>query len=284
MRKTSEGLPIMRKRGNELPKISILILFMVVAACCLASVISIYKPTYMNLEHISQAPNGTYFFGTDTLGRDIFSMIWYGGRTSLFIGVVATVVSTCIAIIYGCISGLSGKAADSILMRFIEIIVSMPNILLIIFIQAILGEPSPLSMAMVIGLTGWMTVSKVVRTEVRQIRNREYLLCARTMGASYLYIMRKHLFPNFFPGILFMIVMNIGSAIGLEASLSFLGLGLPIETISWGSMMALSEKALLSGYWWIISIPGIFMIVTLVCVTNIGNYFRKSGGREFGNL
>ncbi|MEG2199813.1 MAG: ABC transporter permease, partial [Anaerovorax sp.] len=241
-------------------------------------------PAYMNLTQIAQSPNETYFFGTDTLGRDIFSMIWYGGRISLFIGVIATIISTFIAVVYGCISGLGNKIIDSALMRFTEIILSIPNILLIIFIQAILGNPSPFSMAVVIGLTGWMTVAKVVRTEVSQIRNSEYILSAKSMGASFPYIMRKHLFPNFLPAILFMVVMNIGSAIGLEASLSFLGLGLPVEVISWGSMMALSERALLSGYWWIILVPGTFMIVTLVCVTNIGNYFRKKGNRQFGNL
>lgn len=269
---------------KKIPMISVFVLAMISVACLMANMISPYSPAYMDLAQMAQAPSASHLFGTDHLGRDIFSMIWYGGRVSLFIGVLATIISTSIAIFYGCVSGLSNRTIDTVMMRFTEMILSVPSILLIIFIQAILGNPTPMSMAMVIGLTSWMTVSKVVRTEVRQIRNSEYILSAKLMGASFPYIVRKHLFPNFLPAILFMVVMNIGSAIGMEASLSFLGLGLPVETASWGSMMALSEKALLSGNWWIFVIPGIFMIATLVCVTNIGTYFKQKGSKEFTNL
>ncbi len=232
-------------------------------------------PTYMDLSNCGVAPCKEFLFGTDTMGRDIFSMIWYGGRISLFIGILATAISTIIAVIVGGISGLAGRFWDSLIMRFTEILLAIPSILLVIFLQAILGEANVVSIAVVIGVTSWMSMAKVVRTEVRQLRNSEYILAAHMMGGRFLYVLRRHLVPNFLSSIMFMVVMSIRSAIVLESTLSFIGLGLPLEIISWGSMLSLSEKALLSGYWWIIIIPGLFLVVTLLCITEVGNAIRK---------
>ena len=165
-------------------------------------------------------------------------------------------------------------------MRFAEILLSIPSLLAVIFIQAILGEANALSIAVVIGATSWMSIAKVVRTEVRQIVARcEYVVASRSMGGRFFHVLLRHLAPNFFSSILFMVIMNIRSAIVSESTLSFLGIGLPLEIISWGSMLSLSEKALLSGAWWIILIPGIFLVTTLMCVTNIGNNLRREGNR-----
>ncbi len=266
------------------PLISMSILGLIILGCLFCELFIPKDPTYMDLYHANVAPNGEFWFGTDTMGRDIFSMIFYGGRISLFIGFAATAISTCIAIVFGAISGLVPKWLDELLMRLTEIILSIPNLLLIIFIQAILGKANILSISLVIGITGWTSIAKVVRTEVRQIRNSEYVVAARCMGAGFFRILRKHLTPNFMSSIMFMVVMNIRGAIGAESTLSFMGIGLPLEVVSWGSMLSLSEKALLSGSWWIILIPGIFLVVTLLCVTNIGNYLRKRGSRKVSNL
>lgn len=273
----------MNKR-KKFPLTSMGILILILVGCLLPDIISPYDPSYMELKEINQKPDGNHFFGTDNMGRDIFSMIWHGGQVSLFIGAIATLISTSIALTYGCISGLSNKLVDSTMMRLTEILLVLPTILIIIFFQAILGEPTALSLAVVIGLTGWMPVAKVVRTEVRQIRNSEYILSARLMGGTFYYVLFKHLLPNVWSAILFMVVMNVGYAVGTEATLSFLGLGLPMEVISWGSMISLSEGALLSGYWWIILIPGIFLVSTLLCINNIADFMRKQGSREFSNL
>ena len=135
-----------------------------------------------------------------------------------------------------------------------------------------------------IGITGWTSIAKVVRTEVRQIRNSEYVVAARCMGAGFFRIVWRHLTPNFISSIMFMVVMNIRGAIAAESTLSFMGIGLPLEEISWGSMLSLADKALLSGSWWIILIPGVFLIATMVSVTDIGNYLRKSAIRKESNL
>lgn len=269
---------------KDIPKFSIIVLAMIIFGCICANLLSDYNPSYMNLTMVNQAPNSNHIFGTDNMGRDIFSMIWYGGRVSLFIGITATIISTVVAVVYGCISGLAYKTLDTAMMRITEIFLTLPTILIIIFVQGIIGNPSKLSLAVIIGLTSWMSVAKVVRTEVKQIRNSDYILSAKLMGGSFLYILRRHLLPNVWPAILFMVVMNMAYAIGTEATLSFLGLGLPIEIVSWGSMMSLSEGALLSGYWWIILIPGLFMVITLICVNNIANYLKQRGSREYSNL
>ena len=266
------------------PIVSVVILGIIVLGCLCCDLFIPKDPTYMDLYHANVAPNGEFWFGTDTMGRDIFSMIWYGGRISLFIGFFATVISTAAAILFGAISGVAPKWLDDLLMRLTDIVLSIPGLLLIIFIQAILGRTNVLSISFVIGITGWTGIAKVVRTEVRQIRNSEYVVAARCMGAGFQRILWKHLTPNFISSIMFMVVMNIRGAIAAESTLSFMGIGLPLEVISWGSMLSLADKALLSGSWWIILIPGVFLIATMVAVTNIGNWLRKSANRKESNL
>ena len=129
----------------------------------------------------------------------------------MFIGFVATMISTSIAIIFGTVSGLAPEWLDMLLMRMTEILLSIPNLLLVIFLQAILGKANVLSLSLVIGVTSWTGIAKIVRTEVRQLRSNEYVVAARCMGGGFFYILRKHLAPNFLSSIMFMVVMNIRS-------------------------------------------------------------------------
>lgn len=272
-----------KKMKTKKPYIAAGILLIIVLACLFAELIMPHDPKYMELTEINAAPNGNHIFGTDTLGRDLFSVILYGGRISIFIGFLATLISTVIAVIYGTAAGLASSKADDIMMRFSEILMSVPQLLLVMFIQAIMGEPTSVSIAFVIGVTGWMAIAKMVRSEVKQLRNAGFVLAARTMGGGFFYIMRKHLIPNYMSAIMFMIVTNIGSAIVTEATLSFLGLGLPTDVISWGSLMSLSQRAVLTGSWWLLLIPGTFLVITLICITEIGEYMRTKN-RRTGNV
>ena len=278
--------PVLRKAPwyRGMPLLSMALLGIILLGCLFCEGFIPKDPTYLDLYHASHSPNGEFLFGTDTMGRDIFSMIWYGGRISLTIGFLATAISTGIAIVFGAVSGLAPKWVDEILMRLTEIFLSIPSLLLILFIQAILGKASVFSISLVIGLTGWTGIAKVVRTEVRQLRSSEYVVAARAMGAGFFRILRVHLTPNFLSGIMFMVVMNIRSAMGIESTLSFMGIGLPLEVISWGSMLSLSEKALSSGAWWIILIPGLFLVGTLLCITNIGAWLRERLNKSQSNL
>lgn len=273
-----------RHRAEGFPWVSLVVLAVIVLGCLACDLLMTHDPTYLDLAHCSEAPNGTFFFGTDALGRDLFSGIWYGGRISLTIGVLATLLSTAVATVYGTVSGLAPQWLDTLLMRLTELFLSVPNLLLIVFLQAILGQANAVSISVTIGLTSWAVIAKIVRTEVRQLRHSEYVLAARAMGGGFFHVLVRHLFPNFFSAILFMVVMNLRGAIVAESTLSFLGLGLPLEVISWGSMLSLAEKALLSGAWWVILLPGAFLIAVLLCVTNLGNYLRRQASRKESNL
>ena len=276
---------ILRKlRIKRFPIAAAAVLLLIILGCVFCGLFTGEEPFRMELTHINAAPDKAHIFGTDTLGRDIWSIIWYGGRRSLFIGAFATLISTGIAVIYGSISGLAGRVVDSVMMRFSEILLSIPSLLLIIFVQAVIGQRNVIGISIIIGITGWMSVAKMVRTEVKRIRDSEYVLISKMMVGNLFHVMRKHLAPNFAGTIMFMVVMNIRSAIVSESTLSFLGIGLPVDIITWGSMLSLSDKALLTGSWWIILIPGVFLVVTLLCVTELGNYFRGSKSSLHGNL
>lgn len=276
--------PVKKRYAGKVPVVSLVLLGAILLCCVFAEGIMTKDPAYLDLAHYTQAPNQEFLFGTDTLGRDIFSCIWYGGRVSLFIGFFATALSTCIAIVYGGISAVAPAWLDTILMRLTEIFLSVPTLLVIIFMQAILGRPNVLSIAVVIGMTSWCSIAKIIRTEVLQIRSSEYVIASRCMGGGFFYILRQHLAPNFVSSIMFMVVMNIRSAIVSESTLSFMGMGLPLEIISWGSMLSLAEKALMTHAWWIILIPGAFLVTLLMCMTNLGNWLRKSMNQKESNL
>ena len=266
------------------PVFSMVVLAVIISGCLGCELFIPKDPVYMDLFHAVESPGREFWFGTDTMGRDIFSMIWFGGRVSLAIGFLSTAISTFLAILFGAASGLAPRWLDELLMRLTEIFLSIPSLLLIILLQAILGKAGVLSISLVIGVTGWTSMAKVVRSEVRRLRNSEYVLASRCMGAGFFHVLLRHLAPNFFSSIMFMVVMNVRSAIAAESTLSFIGLGLPQEIISWGSMLSLSEKALLSEAWWIILIPGAFLVATMLCVTSIGNWLRGESGQKSGNL
>jgi len=271
-------------RMQGFPWISAILMAVIVLGCLLAEVLMTKDPGYLDLENFNVAPNREFLFGTDTLGRDIFSGIWYGGRISIAIGFLATLISTLIAVVYGSVSGIAPAWLDTLMMRFTEIFLSVPGLLLVLFLQAILGQANVLTLSVVIGVTGWASIAKVIRTEVRQIRSSEYVVASKCMGGGFFHILCRHLAPNFIASIMFMVVMNVRGAIGTESTLSFMGMGLPLEIISWGSMLSLAEKALLTDSWWIILIPGAFLVTLLMCLTNIGNYLRKSALHKERNL
>lgn len=261
------------------PIVDMVVLGLIVSGCLACNLITTKDPSYMDLQNCGVPPGRAFWFGTDTMGRDIFSMIWYGGRISLLIGLVSTLLSTALAIVLGSASGYAPVWAGKLLMRLTDILLSVPNLPVVILIQAVLGQANALSISFVIGITGWMSIARVVQSEVRRIRNSEYVIASKCMGGGFFHVLWRHLTPNFVSSIMFMVVMNIRSAIVAESTLSFMGIGLPIEVITWGSMLSLSENALLTNAWWIILIPGIFLIVTLLCITNLGEHLRKRMNR-----
>jgi len=273
-----------KKQHKRRPWLAMILLSILLIGCLCCELFLPKDPTYMDLANFDRPPDGEFLFGTDAMGRDVFSMIWYGGRISLLVGLLATLISTVTALVYGAVSGLGPKWLDGILMRFVELFLSVPNLLIVILLQAILGKPTVLSLSLVIGLSSWTAMAKLVRTEVRQLRHSEYVLAARAMGGGFFHILWRHLAPNLVAPMMFLVVMDITGAIVAESTLSFLGMGLPLEVISWGSMLSLAQQAMLSGSWWMVVIPGGFLVVTLLCITSLANYLRKSVNRKHSNL
>ena len=143
--------------------------------------------------------------------------------------------------------------------RLVELVQSIPVLLVLLLAVSLLGPQNALSIALLIGVTGWFALARIVRGEVRQIRHSEYILASRCMGGSFGWIMRRHLVPNVVSAILFVVISAVSTSIAMESTLSFLGLGLPVDELSWGSMLALADKALLLNTWWVILIPGLFL-------------------------
>ena len=269
---------------KQRPKIAIAILTVSAVLSIFAGFIAPYKPNFMNEYAIGIAPSMSHIFGTDNLGRDLFSMILYGGRASLTIGIASAVIATAIAAVYGTLSGMANKHVDRLMMKATDLFMSIPALLLVIVLEAIWGEASYTSLSLVIGITSWMQMSKVIRSEVIRLRKSEFVIAAEMYGGSFWYILRRHLFPNYFSSIMFMAVSNVGSAIIVESTLSFMGLGLPISEVSWGSLMSLSQDALLSDQWWMIIIPGLILISVLVSITEIGEYIRGRNTSKGSNI
>lgn len=279
------GQPIPRqKRGAPVPWVPLALLLLILLGCLGAEVISPRDPAYLDLANCSRPPDGVFLFGTDSLGRDIFSCVWHGGRVSLTVGFLSAAVSALIAAAYGSLSGLAPDWLDALLMRGVELFLSVPSLLAVLFLQAVLGRANVLSLSLVIGATGWCPMAKVIRTQVRQLRRSEYVLAARCMGGGFFHILRWHLAPGFLPSVLFMVVMSVRAGIMAESTLSFLGLGLPLEAISWGSMLSLAENALMTRAWWVVVIPGGFLVTLLMCVTSLGNWLQERLEHKERNL
>lgn len=272
----------MKMKGK--PVAAIVILAIVVLGCIFAPFITNHDPSRYYYEALSEAPNSEFYFGTDSMGRDLYSIMFYGGRSSLVIGVLGAAIIAVIGISYGTLSGTAGDKLDAVLMRITEICGSIPSLLFILIITAIFPAQNVISMSVVVGITGWFGLARITRTEVRQIRNTEYVLYARSTGGRFGYVMWRHLIPNFLSAIMFVVVSGVSSCMTTESTLSFLGLGLPLDVLSWGSMLSLADKALITNEWWVIIIPGVFLVVTLICITDLGNFLRKETNRKSSNL
>ncbi|MCI2106358.1 MAG: ABC transporter permease [Intestinimonas sp.] len=276
--------PVPKRRLAGKPVFAFVLLLAIVLGCLFAGQLANHDPSGYYLQNLNEAPDSSFYFGTDSLGRDIYSMIWYGGRVSLSIGLMSMVIITALGITYGCISGLANTGVDAVMMRIMEMANSIPTLLLLLLLMSVIGKANAVTLAAAIGVTGWFALARLVRSEVRQIRNSEYVLAARCMGVGFGRIMTRHLIPNFVSSILFVIIASISSSISMESTLSFLGLGLPVDVISWGSMLSLANRALLLNTWWVIIIPGVFLLVTLNAITSIGNAFRKGNTKKPSNL
>lgn len=237
-----------------------------------APAIATHDPTEVDTRSILMGPSRDHIFGTDMLGRDIFSRIVYGSRISLLIGFIAVGIAVLIGIFFGSIAGYYGGKIDSVIMRFVDIMLCFPTLFLILAVIAIL-EPSIFNIMAVIGATSWMGVARLIRAEILTLKEREFVLASKVMGGRPWWIIFKHLIPNAIGPILVSATLGIGGAILVESALSFLGIGVQPPIPSWGNIL-MDGKSTLGVAWWLTIFPGIFIMFTVLAYNLLGEGLR----------
>jgi len=243
-------------------------LVVAIGAPCLAP----YDPVAINVNAIFQPPCSKHLLGTDGLGRDVLSRLIYGARISLWVGFLAVAISVSIGTFLGLIAGYFGGLIDEIIMRFVDIMLCFPSFFLILAVIAFL-EPSLVNIMIVIGLTSWMGVARLIRAETLSLKQREFVLAARLNNASWLRILFVHVLPNGLAPVLVSATLGIGSAILIESGLSFLGIGVQPPTPSWGNML-MEGKDVLEFAPWISVFPGLAIFITVLGFNLLGEALR----------
>jgi peptide/nickel transport system permease protein len=260
-------------KNGKLFIFSICFVFIIVFLAIFALFIAPYNPYEINTDAVFLSPSFLHPCGTDRLGRDIFSRIIYGSRVSIEVSLIAVGISIAIGCIIGAVAGFYGKIVDSLLMRFTDIMLTFPTFFLVLAVVTFLG-PNIVNVMIVIGLTGWMGVARLVRAEVLKLKNMEFVKAAKLFGASDIYIIIKHLLPNALGPVVVSATLGVGSAILTESALSFLGLGVQPPTPSWGEMLS-EGKDYLQVAWWLSFFPGMAIFLTVLSFTIIGERFHK---------
>lgn len=242
--------------------VGIFLLALIVLGALLAPAFSPYTYAQIDLAHANQAPSWQHWFGTDDLGRDLFTRVWVGARISLFIGSAAACIDLMIGVLWGGAAAACGGWVDEWLMRSADVLYSLPYLLIVICLLVTLGQ-GLLSMIAAMTVIGWIPMARIVRGEILRLRELDYVLASRLMGGNTWYVLRKHLLPNASGAIFTTLTMTIPSAIFTEAFLSFVGLGVPPPLASWGTMASEGLSAM-EYYPWRITFPALFIVVTVL--------------------
>jgi len=240
----------------------------------LAPLITPCDPTTIDAYHVLLPPSATHWMGTDELGRDVLTRVIYGARISLKVGFVAVGIAITIGTVVGLLSGYYGGWVDAILMRVVDIMLCFPTFFLILAVIALL-EPSIWYIMLIIGVTGWMGVARLVRAEVLSIKERDYITAARSIGASNSRIIFRHILPNAAAPVFVAATLGVAGAILTESALSFLGIGVQPPTPSWGNILT-SGKDYLEFAWWLSLFPGVAILVTVLAYNLLGEGIRDA--------
>ena len=274
---------------NRMAAIGIVILFLVVVAAIGAPVISSQTPRRGVILESKVPPvwssggSTKHLLGTDALGRDIFTRVLYGARISLTVGIVAVLIAGAIGVTLGLISGYYGGIIDDIIMRIADVQLAVPFILFAIAILAVLGQGLD-KIIITLGITGWVTYGRVVRGQVLAWKKTEFVEAARCIGARDGAIMLKHILPNVYASIIVLASFAVASTILAEASLSFLGLGVPPDVPTWGGMVAAGREYIISGQYWMYTFPGIAIMLAVFGINVVGDWLRDFLDPRLKNL
>ncbi|AYH47844.1 MULTISPECIES: ABC transporter permease [Dickeya] len=236
--------------------------------------LSPWDPNAMAIQARMLPPDSTHWFGTDEYGRDYFTRALYGGQISLMVGVLAMTFSTLIGTLVGTVSGYVGGRLDTVLMRAVDMLMSIPAFFLLLVLNAYL-KPGVANIILIISALTWMNLSRLVRAETLSLKEREYVLYARASGERAWRIILRHIIPNILPTIMVAATLNIASAILMESTLSFLGLGVQQPNASWGSMLN-NAQAYIGDATWLALFPGMLILLTVLSFNVLGDVFRTA--------
>lgn len=256
-------------RRHKAAMISSVVLITLAGAVFLAPVIAPYEFDAIDLKSIRQPPMWGHIMGTDDLGRDLFTRILYGGRISLAIGIFSALVATLFGTLVGAVAGFYGSVVDNVLMRITDVAYSIPSLPLLIVLSSYTDSAIPV-MVLIIGMLSWMPTARVVRSSVLSIKEKEFVAAAQMMGVPEAQIIVRHILPNAIGPIVVGATLGVGTAIIVESSLSFLGLGVSPPTPTWGNMLQDSQDTMASKPWLTI-FPGLAILVTVLCINFIGD-------------
>lgn len=245
----------------------VIVLFLIIIAV-FAPLIAPYDCRAIDVRSILLPPSFAHICGTDELGRDVFSRMIWGSRISLAVGFVAVGISTLVGILLGAFAGYYGKWVDSMLMRFVDTMLCIPDIFLILTVIAFVGQ-SIWNIMIIIGLTSWMGVARLVRAEFLSLKEREFVLAARASGANDMRIIILHILPNALAPVFVSAVLGIAAAVLIESALSFLGLGVQPPNPSWGNILT-SGKDNIETAWWLSVFPGLAILLTVLGYNLLG--------------
>jgi len=252
------------------------------ALICLALIIILsifafltpYNPDTIDMSNQFISPDLKHIFGTDELGRDYFTRALYGARISLIVGVLSMMVSIFIGTLVGAISGLLGGKVDAIIMRIIDMLMSIPLFFLLLIVNSYL-KPSIVNIIIIIGIFGWMSIARIVRSETLSIKERDYILCSKALGSNNINIVKKHIIPNAISTVIVTASINIADAILMESSLSFLGLGVQQPMASLGSMLQTAQSRI-GDKTYLAIFPGLMILLIVLSFNVLGDILRVS--------
>ena len=259
---------------NKLTVAGGVIVSVLLAASLLAPFIAPYDPAQIHVDRVLVPPCKEHPLGTDQLGRDVLSRIIWGGRISLLVGFVAVGIATAIGVVLGAVAGYYGGWVDGLIMRLVDVMLCFPAFFLILAVVALL-EPSIWNIMVVIGLTSWMGVARLVRAEFLSLKERDFVLAARSLGARPARIIFVHILPNAMGPVFVSAILGIGSAILTESALSFLGIGVQPPTPSWGNMLTAGKDHLEIAYW-LSLFPGLAILLTVLGYNLLGEGIRDA--------
>ena len=260
--------------GNLTGMLGLLFIFLIIISAIFAEEISGYDPNLMDGMSTSLSPSTNHLMGTDQLGRDVFSRVLYGGRNSILIGITASFLGNLIGSVLGAIAGYSGGKIDTVLIRISEIFMTFPQLVLVLIFVTIMGQGVS-NVIIIFALTGWMTTLRLVRSEFLSLREEAFVEADRAFGFSKRRIIFRHLLPNTMSPIVVAFTINIAIYIIAEAGLSFLGLGVPVTTPTWGNLLSAAQApVVVEQYWWLWVFPAVAIIAFVTGVNFVGDGLR----------